>query len=114
MISFKVSVAIKQPVEMKAKLKVDTDSLETVLPFDELIVEAIPANMEDANFQIRITNATKIPSRENSLSESVTLKKPFHPKQKHWWQRFWPENPNPDEGKPQSFRNHETPERHEK
>jgi hypothetical protein len=84
MISLKVSIAVHQPLELKAKLKVETDTLENTLPFDNLVIEALPSDTEAADLRLRIINA-KTQTENTNIKTSL---KSLTPK-KSWWQKIW-------------------------
>lgn len=85
MISLKVSLTVNQPMELKAKLKVDTDTTEDSLPFENLIIEALPANAETPDLRLRIINTGK-----TQLTGTESKKPPeLSPVKMPWWQRIW-------------------------
>ena len=85
MISLKVSIAVNQPMEFKAKLKVNTDTTEDTLPFENLVIEALPSNTETPYLRLRIINTSK-----TQMPDTVTETSPdFCPLKIPWWQRIW-------------------------
>ena len=84
MISLKVSIAVNQPIELKAKLKVNTDTTEDTLPFENLVIEALPANVETPVLRLRIINTSRTPTDTDSKASpnNIPVKIP-------WWQRIW-------------------------
>jgi hypothetical protein len=84
MISLKVSIAVNQPLDLKAKLKVETDTTENALPFENLVIEAVPSDSETPDLRFRIINV-------KTQTEKTELKPPLtsFPTKKSWWQRIW-------------------------
>jgi hypothetical protein len=85
MISLKVSLAVNQPMELKAKLKINTDTTEDSLPFENLVIEALPANAEMPPLRLRIINTSKT-QITNTDSKTPPDNRPI---KIHWWQRMW-------------------------
>jgi hypothetical protein len=85
MISFKVSVAINHTLELKAKVKVDTDTNENCLPFEDLVIETMPTNAETPEIRLRIINNTQKPNNsiESQSAPASAITK------KSWWKRWF-------------------------
>jgi hypothetical protein len=56
MLSLKISLSNNQLTELRAKIKLESDSPENALPFESLIIEASPCKAENNEIQLRITN----------------------------------------------------------
>ena len=83
MVSMKISVSYHPDMDFKTKIKLECDGSENVLPFENLTVEALPAETENTNLRLQLTN--------NGFSEkkqSETLPQ-SHPVKRAWWQRFF-------------------------
>ena len=85
MIALKISLSVNQATELKAKVKIESSSLENTLPFENLVIETLPSTTENSDIQLRISNinmATIENAATHASSNAGCYKKP-------WWQRLF-------------------------
>ncbi len=78
MISLKISISVQGAAEVRTKIKLESDSPEKTLPFENLLVEAIPSETEGTDFRLHFTNLNHHEQKEIQPSASF----------KNWWKRF--------------------------
>jgi hypothetical protein len=81
MVSMKISISFHSAMDFKTKIKLECDGPENVLPFENLTVEALPAETENTNLRLQLTNNVFSEKKQlEALSEPCPVKKA-------WWQR---------------------------
>jgi hypothetical protein len=85
MIALKICLSVNQALELKAKVKLESSSPENNLPFDKLVIEALPSTAENPELQLQITNSGQASIKNAAsgkfFSNTGGLKKA-------WWQRL--------------------------
>jgi hypothetical protein len=82
MVSLKISLSIHQLTELRAKIKLESDSPENSLPFENLLIEALPSKTESADIHLRITNTNIV---QNELIDPPSTPCPT---KRTWWQKL--------------------------
>lgn len=78
MISLKISISVQGAAEVRTKIKLESDSPDKTLPFENLLVETIPSETEGTDFRLHFTNLNRHEPKEIKSSASF----------KNWWKRF--------------------------
>jgi len=81
MVSLKISLAVHQLTDLRAKIKLESDSPENTLPFENLLIEALPSKTESTDIHLQITNTAIV---ENELNPPPTS----CPTKRTWWQKL--------------------------
>lgn len=84
MISLKISISVHPMAELKTKIKLESDSPEKGLPFENLVVEALPTTMDSTDLRLQFINAHM---HDFSYDQNKPIEPLASPK-KSWWKRF--------------------------
>jgi hypothetical protein len=79
MISLKISISVQGMAELKTKIKLESDSPEKGLPFENLMIEALPSETEGTDLRLHFTNFNDNETKQTNPSAFL---------KKSWWQRF--------------------------
>ena len=80
MVSLKISISIRQFTELRTKIKLESDCPENALPFENLLIEALPSEAEGTDLRLHFINGSH---RFDPKSEILI------PSKKSWWKKFF-------------------------
>jgi hypothetical protein len=82
MVSLKIFIAIHEYSNIRTKIKLESDSPEGILPFENLTVETVPSETTCTKFRLHFGNTN---SEESKPLDSCRASSPD---KKSWWQKL--------------------------